>query len=243
MPTLTTTVLPDPPNGENPANAIPIFGRLGQAEPSMQSITDTFDIFHLNPQGIETEFKRAKFDTLLQNNHHPAVVAVTETWLSRTVGAMHLAGYKQISRLDRRVGRRDRGGVALFALNKFAENIVHIGDSQVDERSWQIVHCDCGPVLLGVWYRPPHRNEIDSIRRFESELSAYSKDTVATMIVGDMNVHNKQWLRHSYATHLEGTELEMVCCSNGLRQLVKEPSRGPYLPSKWVWDGPTVKFG
>ena len=111
----------------------------------------------------------------------------------------------------------------------FRENVVHVGDSPVDERSWHIVHCDCGPVLLCVWYRPPNRGETDSIRRFESEFDAYSVNTVSAMIVGDFNVHNVEWLRYSNGHSLEGTELEQACSLRGLKQHVKGPTRGEYL--------------
>ena len=117
----------------------------------------------------------------------------------------------------------------LFARDNFAANIVHVGDSSVDERSWHIVHGDCGPILLCLWYRPPNIGELESIQRFEQELDKYSRNTVAVMVIGDMNVHNAEWLRHSNGPSREGSELETVCCTQGLRQHVKHPTRGPYL--------------
>ncbi len=128
---------------------------------------------------------------------------MTETWLCRKTKALTLTGYTRVSRLDRRVGRPDRGGIALFAKDEFAENIVHVGDSPVDERSWHIVHCDCGPALLCLWYRPPNRNEVESIQRLERELETYSRDTVAVIVMGDMNAHNTEWLRYSNGTSKE----------------------------------------
>ena len=47
--------------------------------------------------------------------------------------------------------------------------------------------------------------------------------------MGDMNCHNPEWLHFSRSNTPEGRELEAVCCAHGLRQLVKEPTRGPYL--------------
>ena len=203
--------------------------RSGQSGPPTPSISDTFSVFHLNPQGIGTEAKRAEFDALLQQIQQPSVVAVTETWLTRKTKEWTFSGYTRVSRLDRRVGRPDRGGIAVFVRDDFRENVVHIGDSPVDERSWHIVHCDCGPVLLCVWYRPPNRGELDSIRRFDSELEMYSANTVATLAVGDFNVHNVEWLRFSNGESEEGTALEHVCSQRGLRQHVKGPTRGDYL--------------
>ena len=47
--------------------------------------------------------------------------------------------------------------------------------------------------------------------------------------MGDLNVHNIEWLKFSRRTTPDGTELETVCCLHGLRQLVSQPTRGPYL--------------
>ena len=100
----------------------------------------------------------------------------------------------------------------------------------MDERSWHIVHADCGPILLGAWYRRPCKNnEVESIRRFDQELQRLSQDCVASIIVGDTNVHDQEWLRWSNRTAPEGLELEAVCCTHGLKQYVKGPTRGAYL--------------
>ena len=219
----------EPPKGAGSSDDPSLFGRSGQSGPPTESISDTFTLFHLNPQGIETEAKRAQFDALLQHIQQPTIVGVTETWLSRRTGSLTFSGYTRVSRLDRRIGRPDRGGIALFVRDSFVQNVVHIGDSPVDERSWHIIHGDCDPILLCLWYRPPNRNETESVQRFEQELGTYSRDTVAVIAMGDMNVHNVEWLRFSNGSSPEGTELEAVCCTHGLKQHVKHPTRGPHL--------------
>ena len=47
--------------------------------------------------------------------------------------------------------------------------------------------------------------------------------------MGDMNVHNIEWLNHYRCNSNEGNELEAVCCSHGLTQHVKFPTRGAHL--------------
>ena len=47
--------------------------------------------------------------------------------------------------------------------------------------------------------------------------------------MGDMNRHSPEWLHFSMRNSPEGSELEAVCCAHGLRQLVQERTRGPYL--------------
>ena len=128
------------------------------------------------------------------------------------------------------MGELSRGGIGLFVLDKFVENVVHIADSPVDKRSWHIIHCDTGPVLLCFWYRPHSRtDEVDSIRRFDQELGIQFRDTVACIVIGDMNVHNTEWPIHSSGSTCAGAELESVCCTHGLKQHVRGPTRGPYL--------------
>ena len=204
-------------------------GRTGQSSPSTSiDLNSCFTVYHLNVRGLRGN--HAVFDALLSNLGSPTLVAVTETWLDKTTESLDLTGYHRVSRLDRRGAvRSDRGGIALYARDGFELTIVHVGDSPVDERSWHIIHADCGPILLCVWYRPPAYGELDSIRRFEQEFQEYSNQAVSTIVVGDMNVHNTEWLTFSHGTKPEGQELEHVCAENGLAQLVRGPTRGDHL--------------
>ena len=49
-------------------------------------------------------------------------------------------------------------------------NIVHLKDSETLELSWHTLHSDVGPLLFGVWYRPPRRGDISAIVAFDTEL-------------------------------------------------------------------------
>ena len=55
------------------------------------------------------------------------------------------------------------------------------------------------------------------------------QDSVAVLAVGDVNVHNEEWLRFSDGTSLEGRGLEHVCNEPGLKQQVRSPTRGRHL--------------
>ncbi len=157
-------------------------------------------------------------------------MAFTETWLDRGTERCELSGYHLVSRLDRRNAiRSDRGGIAFYVRDGLQASVVHIGDSDVDERSWHVIHANSGPILVCVWYRRPEAGEIASIRRFEQEYEVYSKHAVSFLAVGDFNVHNREWLRFSSHDSPEGTELEHVCCTHGLTQHVKSPTRGANL--------------
>ena len=157
---------------------------LGQPEsPIPPSIDDYFSVFHLNPKGIDTAAKFAAFDALVHDLDCPTLAAATETWLARDADFLTLSGYVRVSRLDRRVGRPGRGGIAFWVLESFAANIVNIGDSPTDERSWHVIHCDCGSVLFCLWYRPPNAGDIASILGFEQEFDTYSVDTTAFIAI------------------------------------------------------------
>jgi hypothetical protein len=108
------------------------------------------------------------------------------------------------------------------------DNVVHIGNSETCERSWHIVHADCGPLLVSVWYRPPGE-DASMLASFHEELSLYSPLAVGCIVVGDMNIHHVKWLRHSARNSAEGELLHDICCQAGLLQHVRGPTRGEHL--------------
>ena len=88
------------------------------------------------------------------------------------------------------------------------------------ERCWFLAHTDEGPVLFCCWYRPPGER-IEGIRSFAKELRELRVQAVAVMIIGDLNIHQAQWLRYSTGNTPEGTELQDIIAQEGLRQIVK----------------------
>ena len=49
---------------------------------------------------------------------------------------------------------------------------------------------------------------------------------IGSIVVGDINIWHKKWLKHSPADTLEGERLHSICKVHGLKQLVSEPTRG-----------------
>ena len=87
-----------------------------------------------------------KVDALVTNAGRPSLVAITESCLDKIVGHATLLGYHCVARLGRRQGiRTDRGGIALFVRDGFHNSVVHIADSNLDQRSWFVIHADCVP--------------------------------------------------------------------------------------------------
>jgi hypothetical protein len=120
-------------------------------------------------------------------------------------------------------------GIIAFAKLDVAANVTLLHTSTEAERFWLIVHSDQGPFLVGVWYRPPCPGEIHSITTLEEEWQQLRARTVGTVILGDLNVHHRRWLRHSSKESAEGAKLRDFCAVQGLKQMIKEPTRGPYL--------------
>ncbi len=188
-------------------------------------ISTRFRVFHLNVCGFDAHTHL--IDTLLSLHDFPEFVAITETHLTFLLKQVQLTNYVLVSRRDQKEST-NWGGVALFARADVSENIVLIKESSLIELAWHTLHSDIGPILLGVWYRRPNRGETASITQFDKEMEEFPEH-VGKIIVGDMNVHNEQWLTFSNGSSPEGRELEQVCAAHGLKERVKKPTRGEHL--------------
>ena len=118
----------------------------------------------------------------------PTLICSNETFLDKE--KVDIERYELVGRRDREDGRKF-GGVAVFAQSDLADSMTLMTASKVHERVWIVVHSDLGPLLIGVWYRPPEPGETDSIDTLREEWQELSKDAVATIIIGDMNMHHK----------------------------------------------------
>ena len=90
----------------------------------------------------------------------------------------------------------------------FENTIVHIKDSAAHKRYRFIIHSDRGGILLGLWCRRPARDEAESITSLYKEFDIFSEGTFHTIVMGDMNVHEIDWLKFSDRSSLEGRKLE-----------------------------------
>ena len=104
-----------------------------------------------------------------------------------------------------------------------------IQSSDDAERFWLMVHADQGPHLVGVWYRPPAPGETGTVSTFKAEYSALENMSLGSIILGDLNAHNRQWLKHSSHNSTEGRALQDACDDIGLRQIVTKPTREDHL--------------
>ena len=205
-----------------PANA------CGQSQ-AADFTTESFTFLFLNIQGYVSH--DAELSALIESCDFPTFVGLNETFFpgEGILKEVDLKGYTKVSRLDRRDGS-GWGGIMLFAKEGYQDFIVHVGDSEAAERSWHILHTDRGLVSLCLWYRPPNRGEIDSISTLPHELDQFAKDVCGHIIVGDLNVHQESWLKHSSdGNTTEGKELHAFCRERGLDERVRKPTRGNNL--------------
>jgi hypothetical protein len=90
---------------------------------------------------------------------------------------------------------------------------------------WFLMHSNNGPYLLCAWYRPPVQGEVESITSFEEELIRLRRHALGVLVKGDLNLHCQRWLFHSDGNTKEGDLMRDACSRNGLRQIVRKPTR------------------
>ena len=192
-------------------------------------------ILHESLRGWRSHHKElATYIDLLPEK--PKLIAINESFLNRSISPK-LAGYTLIGRRDRSNvddeafvdSLQSWGGVLVFVLNEFNGSTVEIFKSSTAERLWFLIHCDIGPLLLGVWYRPPCPGDISAICTLDAELSLLQEKAIGTILVGDVNCHHARWLYFSAGVSTEGRALHRTCMNFGLREIVRQPTRGKYL--------------
>ena len=170
----------------------------------------------------------------------PDLVCVNETFLNHSVEDIALEGYAVVGRRDRCDGRAG-GGIAALAWTSIRDRVTLASTSEEAERMWLLVHAEQGPHLVGVWYRPPNPGEVNSVTSFQTELQGLSDLAIGSISIGDLNVHNRQWLRYSSHDSPEGRAMKDACDELGLEQLVRSPTREGHLLDLVVTDIAGVK--
>ena len=80
--------------------------------------------------------------------------------------------------------------------------------------------------MIGCLYRQAAPGEVDTIHSYKREGQLRAANAVGCVMLGDLNVHHRKWLKYSNRNSLEGQELSTVCKDLGLTQLVRELCRG-----------------
>ena len=151
---------------------------------------------------------------------------LNETWLDKSIKSVSIDGYVCVGRRDRKSGQKC-GGIATYARSGLATQITLLEDSMSAERQWLLIHADQGPILLCNWYRPP--DDATSVETLEEEWQRHAEVALKRIIVGDLNLHQRSWLRHSSGDTPLGKEMHEKVSRMGLSQIVKEPTRNDHL--------------
>ena len=188
-----------------------------------------FNVLLVNVRSINSRDKRAMLSAHLER-FSPDIVALNETWLDDSAPRLDVPNYRCVSRRDRpgsKPGLLNHGGVAVYS-RVGGILITHLEDSVIAERSWHTIHTDLGGIVFGTLCRPtssPH----NCIVNLDGELERLSAGMIGCLVMGDLNIWHKSWLKHSPADTLEGEHLHIICKAHNLKQLVTEPTRGPNL--------------
>ena len=87
-------------------------GRVrGQPRTLTPGASDSFTVLSFNRQWMRDSIVIGRVDALVVNAGSPSLVAISESWLDKTLMHISLSGHRCVSRLDRRQGiREDHGG-------------------------------------------------------------------------------------------------------------------------------------
>ena len=186
-------------------------------------------ILHVNIRGLRSHLAELSAVLRLSDVSYD-IICINETFLDTNV-CIQLEGFTIVGRRDRSYGDDDRkcGGIIVMARTDVADHVTLLHVSEVSERLWLQMHTDNGPYLLCAWYRPPLPGEVDSITSFEAELDELRETSLGTLLLGDLNLHSKRWLIHSASNSREAESMKEVCLRKGLRQMVRQPTRGEHL--------------
>ena len=184
----------------------------------------SINVFHANMDGFKTHAIDIETEMELLDAK-PEIILLNETKTDEGDLALKLTGYENICRRDR---GSNGGGIGVFVRKDMINQVSLLEISEEWERCWFLLHTRHGPYLIGCWYRPP-RERVAGILAMQAELQRLRTQCVGTLIIGDINIHQKSWLKYSAGNTPEGSLLYNVSVEEGLKQLVKEPTRYEYL--------------
>jgi len=156
----------------------------------------------------------------------PSILLLNETLLNPSISVPKVSGYTLVGRHETASTKR---GIAAYALDNIAPDIVLLSKSSDTERMWFLLHSHIGPILLCVWYRRPDKGEIASVVSLREECSCHKSRGLGTIIIGDLNIHHRRWLCYSSHNSPEGEVLHNFCTDHGFAEHVRSPTRENYL--------------
>ena len=214
------------------------FGALGEAEAAPEeqphgatcsrtiSSAQHFSIWFINARSVNGIERRGIILHYL-DQYSPDLFGIVETWLDEH-SCKHLTfpNYTLVHRRDRpggAPGRANHGGVILFRRTLHAPMVTFLEESVTAELLWARVETNLGPFLLGLWYRPPNSGD-GHVDALVAEYERLNHDYIGAFLFGDLNVHQRRWLRYSSSNTTLGDRIQTFAAKHGLKQLVKNPT-------------------
>ena len=161
-----------------------------------------------------------------------SVLCLTETWADKGLPTMRLEGYTLMFWHDCADGRQG-GGVLVFALKRLAHRVTLLGNSQVPERSWAIIHTVHGPHVIGCWYRPPAPGEVDTVRSLKKEGQLHAANAGVCVVLGEINddvvevLQQEQPRRPGAERRLQGARPDTTGAQGSRRLTTATPLKPP----------------
>ena len=200
----------------------------------------TIGVFHANLDGFRTHAIdiEAEIEML---NPKPEIILLNETKTDEGVLSLKITGYDNLCKRDR---GSNGGGISVFVRKDITNQVSLLESSEDWERCWFLLHTQNGPYLICCWYRPPREPEAGMLA-MQTELRRLRDQSVGTIIIGDLNAHQKRWLRYSADDTPAGAQLYNIAADEGLKQIVREPTRYTYLLDLVLTDipGTSAKVG
>ena len=103
-----------------------------------------------------------------------------------------------------------------------------------------MLHRDTTSIAICNWYYSPSAG-LEDIETLQDELVDMQNKFDYVILAGDLNVHQVSWLRFSREDTARGGKLKHICDTHGLKQIVKQATRGPYLLDLVLLDNSAVK--
>ena len=179
---------------------------------------------------------RGLYSNLNSVHHHlqsvaPHALFLTETQISNplSLSRLNFPGYLLYSSF------RPKAGVCAFVRSDIPAS--HLSHMDLSDPFFQLIWLKLNLPSLSKFicclYRSPNSNSHSALfdhlsKSIESILQSSPSSEI--IILGDFNVHNTSWLKHSSSTDAAGSEAEVFSILNDLTQLVTSPTRIPDRP-------------